>query len=62
MHQALRQAARWYRRYFEAPETMRQFSLEQIRDYEATYATAQNLPVAPVMADLAPATEPSLLS
>lgn len=54
VHEALRQTARWYRRYFEAPNGMQEMSIEQIRGYEAAYETPPNLTVAPVVPDVTP--------
>ena len=61
VQEALRQTARWYRRYFETPESMRDLCIEQICAYEAAYETPPNLPVAPVVPDVTPGPQ-SLLS
>jgi CDP-glucose 4,6-dehydratase len=51
VREAIRQTARWYRRYLEAPDTMRELSLEQIRAYEAAYQDPPILPLNPVVPD-----------
>ncbi|MCA9151617.1 MAG: CDP-glucose 4,6-dehydratase [Planctomycetales bacterium] len=42
VHAAIRQSARWYRRYLESPQTIREFSLQQIDEYSAAMNTGNN--------------------
>ena len=55
VHEALRQTVCWYRRYLEAPDTIRQLTLEQIQDYESAGDTVPTFPVAPWVPNILPA-------
>jgi CDP-glucose 4,6-dehydratase len=39
--EALRQTARWYRKWFEGPASMREVSLAQIAEYESAFVASQ---------------------
>ncbi len=56
VQQALHHTARWYRRYFDAPDTIREMSLSQIEAYEAALAAPPAAPVMPVSTEFPPVT------
>lgn len=60
VHEALRHTALWYRRYFDAPETMHDFSMRQMGVYEASSAPQPSVKVNPVMSNVTPAVSPFL--
>jgi CDP-glucose 4,6-dehydratase len=48
VQETLRQTARWYRAYIEGPQSMRELSLEQIDQYEATLRQQPVTPSVPL--------------
>lgn len=48
VQETLQQTARWYRAYFEGSRSMRELSLEQIDQYEATLGQQTPAPIVPV--------------